>query len=54
MISDLLQATYDKGAALDAIADVKAFVTSELRGLRTHHRQLETHICACEVRFSMK
>ncbi|GMT05211.1 hypothetical protein PENTCL1PPCAC_27385, partial [Pristionchus entomophagus] len=44
-----IQASYDKGAQLDALADVKAFVSSELKTLKTRHRQLETHICACEV-----
>ncbi|GMT31959.1 hypothetical protein PFISCL1PPCAC_23256, partial [Pristionchus fissidentatus] len=44
-----IQASYDKGAQLDALADVKAFVSGELKTLKTRHRQLETHICACEV-----
>ncbi|CAI4228508.1 unnamed protein product [Auanema sp. JU1783] len=44
-----IQSTYDKGASIDQVQDMKQFVSNELKFLKQQHRQLEMHICACEV-----
>uniref|UniRef100_A0A1I7XDA3 RGS domain-containing protein n=1 Tax=Heterorhabditis bacteriophora TaxID=37862 RepID=A0A1I7XDA3_HETBA len=44
-----IQTNYDKGASIDQVRDMKQFVAHELKALKLQHRQLEMHICACEV-----
>ena len=44
-----IQSSYDKGASIDQVQDMKDFVSNKLKQLKLQHRQLEMHICACEV-----
>ncbi|CAJ0924459.1 unnamed protein product, partial [Mesorhabditis belari] len=44
-----IQNNYGKGTSFDQVSDMKLFVSNELKSLKLQHRQLETHICACEV-----
>lgn len=44
-----IQSNYVKGASIDQVKDMKQFVSNELKALKQQHRQLEMHICACEV-----
>lgn len=44
-----IQSSYDKGASIEQVQDMKHFVAHELKQLKLQHRQLEMHICACEV-----
>ncbi|KHJ89704.1 Sec1 family protein [Oesophagostomum dentatum] len=44
-----IQSDFHKGASIDQVQDMKQFVAHELKALKLQHRQLEMHICACEV-----
>ncbi|XGW06953.1 hypothetical protein V3C99_016901 [Haemonchus contortus] len=44
-----IQSDFNKGASIDQVRDMKQFVAHELKSLKLQHRQLEMHICACEV-----
>ncbi|RCN49176.1 Sec1 family protein [Ancylostoma caninum] len=44
-----IQSDFNKGASIDQVRDMKQFVAHELKALKLQHRQLEMHICACEV-----
>lgn len=44
-----IQSDFNKGASIDQVRDMKQFVSHELKLLKLQHRQLEMHICACEV-----
>lgn len=44
-----IQSSYDKGASIDQVQDMKDFVANKLKQLKVQHRQLEMHICACEA-----
>ncbi|VDL80340.1 unnamed protein product [Nippostrongylus brasiliensis] len=44
-----IQSDFNKGASIEQVRDMKEFVAHELKALKLQHRQLEMHICACEV-----